>query len=99
MLDAARLSVLEMRAFLDGAGGVEFGAGDRAARWGLIARVLEARAYPGLGRGDKGVVRRRRRYRADDYWTPFQKLQSLPEREQYLRPGVTPLSLQRQAGR
>lgn len=28
-------------------------------------------------------------YRPHDYWTPYQKLKSLPDAEQYLQPGVT----------
>jgi len=58
MLDAGGLSVAGMRVFLAGAGGVEFELRDRAARWGLMARVLGRVDYPALGKLDKGVVRR-----------------------------------------
>jgi len=58
MRDAAGLSVAGMRVFLAGADEVEFELPERAARWGLIARVLRGVDYPALGKGDKGVVRR-----------------------------------------
>jgi transposase InsO family protein len=41
--------------------------------------------------------RQRRIYPADDYRTPFEKLTSLPGWEKHLKPGVTPVSLDRQA--
>ncbi len=58
MVDAGGLSVAGMRVFLAGAGGVAFELPERAARWGLMARVLAAVEYAALGKGDKGVVRR-----------------------------------------
>lgn len=42
---------------------------------------------------------RKRRYRPDDYRTPYEKLLSLPHWEQFLKPGVTPQLLQQQASR
>jgi hypothetical protein len=36
-----------------------------------------------------GRGRRRRLYRAADYATPYEKLKSLPEAKQYLKPGIT----------
>jgi len=41
--------------------------------------------------------RRRRRYRADRYRTPFEQLSALPGWERYLKPGVTRESLERTA--
>jgi hypothetical protein len=41
--------------------------------------------------------RRRRYYQPDQYRTPFEKLQSLPDWESYLKPGVTRESLEREA--
>lgn len=43
--------------------------------------------------------RRRRRYFADDYLTPYEKLASLPEWQQYLKPGTTSELLRQQAVR
>ncbi len=42
---------------------------------------------------------RKRRYPANDYRTPYEKLLSLPGWEQYLKPGITPHSLHQQATR
>ena len=42
---------------------------------------------------------RRRRYPADDYRTPYEKLVSLPHWEGYLKPGITAALLQQQATR
>ena len=42
--------------------------------------------------------RTRKRYRYKDVMTPFEKLRSLPEVEQYLKPGVTIASLEHHAG-
>jgi hypothetical protein len=42
--------------------------------------------------------KRRRRYRADDYRTPYEKLTSLPNWKNYLKRGVTVGSLKRLAG-
>lgn len=43
--------------------------------------------------------KRRRRYRADDYRTPFEKLTSLPQWKKHLKRGVTAASLNEQASR
>jgi hypothetical protein len=43
--------------------------------------------------------KRRRLYRAGDYRTPFEKLSSLPDWEQHLKPGITRAYLESQAGR
>ena len=43
--------------------------------------------------------RRRRRYRADDYRTPYEKLLSLPDWQKHLKDGVRPETLQQQASR
>jgi len=43
--------------------------------------------------------RRRRIYPQQDYRTPFEKLTSLPEWQQYLKPGLSEQQLQRQARR
>ena len=58
MLDAARLSVLEMRAFLDGAGGVEFGAGDRSGlhEQNCMSAVAPGQAFPGDCPSDYGPL-------------------------------------------
>jgi len=42
---------------------------------------------------------RKRRYRPDDYRTPYEKLLSLPRWEQFLKPGVTAQQLLQQATR
>lgn len=41
--------------------------------------------------------KRRRFYPAGDYRTPYEKLMSLPDWQQYLKPGISPESLARQA--
>jgi len=41
--------------------------------------------------------KRRRRYKAEDYQTPLEKLQSLERAEQYLKPGLSLAELERQA--
>ena len=46
-----------------------------------------------------GNGKRRRRYRLEDYRTPYEKLLSLDPWESYLKPGVTAAFLERQAGR
>jgi hypothetical protein len=48
-------------------------------------------------RGPRG--KRRRVYRADDYRTPYEKLTSLSQWEQFLKPGITKEWLDRQARR
>jgi hypothetical protein len=42
---------------------------------------------------------RKRRYRPDDYRTPYEKLLSLPHWEQFLKPGMTAPQLHQQASR
>ena len=41
--------------------------------------------------------KRRRKYKAEDYRTPFEKLKSLPEAEKWLKPGVSLAAMERQA--
>jgi transposase InsO family protein len=41
--------------------------------------------------------KRQRKYKAEDYRTPFEKLQSLPEAEQFLKPGVSLAELDQRA--
>jgi hypothetical protein len=41
--------------------------------------------------------KRRRQYKAEDYRTPFEKLQSLEQAEQYLKPGLSLAELKREA--
>lgn len=41
--------------------------------------------------------KRRRRYKTEDYRTPFEKLKSLERAEQYLKPGVSLAELEREA--
>ena len=40
--------------------------------------------------------RGKRKYKTEDYRTPFEKLQSLPEAEQFLKPGVSFPHLEKQ---
>jgi hypothetical protein len=49
-----------------------------------------------LDQGPRGRIQRR--YRADDYRTPFEKLTSLNKWEQYLKPGMSGVRLKQQAG-
>ena len=42
--------------------------------------------------------KRKRIYRAEDYQTPYEKLKSLPQAEQYLKPGLSFAQLDRRAG-
>ena len=44
-----------------------------------------------------GRGKRRRRYKTEDYRTPFEKLKSLKGAEQYLKPGVSLAELEREA--
>lgn len=53
--------------------------------------------FASLRIGPRG--KRRRVYPADDYCTPYEKLVSLPDWKQYLKPGVSAELLQRQATR
>jgi len=41
--------------------------------------------------------KRQRKYKIEDYRTPFEKLQSLPEAEQFLKPGLSLPGLEKQA--
>ena len=41
--------------------------------------------------------KRQRKYKIEDYRTPFEKLQSLPEAEQVLKPGLSLPELEKQA--
>jgi len=41
--------------------------------------------------------KRQRQYKTEDYRTPFEKLQSLPEAEQFLKPGVSLPELEKRA--
>src|SRR5215472_15342544 len=41
--------------------------------------------------------KRQRKYKTEDYRTPFEKLQSLPEAEQFLKPGVSLPELEKRA--
>ena len=43
--------------------------------------------------------RRRRRYRAADYRTPYEKLLSLPDWQKHRKDGIRPETLQQQASR
>jgi transposase InsO family protein len=59
MNDAKLKTLAQLRAFLDGSAGVAFQpAGDDRARYEHIAAVLRRFGYRGLGRADKGLVRR-----------------------------------------
>lgn len=49
-----------------------------------------------LAKGPRGRIQRR--YPADDYRTPFEKLASLDQWQQYLKPGLSEALLRRQAG-
>lgn len=41
--------------------------------------------------------KRRRKYKADDYRTPFEKLKSLPGVEKFLKPGLSLEAMEREA--
>jgi len=53
--------------------------------------------YPTVSVDERG--RRRRRYRGEDYRTPYEKLQSLPGWKKELKRGITPELLAQQAAR
>ena len=42
--------------------------------------------------------KKKRIYRAEDYQTPYEKLTSLPDWQQYLKTGLRPAALRKQAG-
>jgi IS30 family transposase len=58
MQQPEKLSLEEIRAFLAGAGPVEFSAEDRAERYRWVERTLQRHDYVRLGRAEKGLVRR-----------------------------------------
>ncbi|MGC8732850.1 MAG: integrase [Halothiobacillaceae bacterium] len=58
MNDSKRLSLEEIRAFLAGAGPVEFAAHSRGEVYAWVERTLVRHEYATLGKVDKGVVRR-----------------------------------------
>lgn len=58
MQNAERLTLTEMRQFVEGSGTVRFTAKGREAVYGFIERVLNAQQYRRLGRANKGIVRR-----------------------------------------
>lgn len=59
MNDAKLKTLAQLKAFLDGSAGVAFQpAGDDRARYEHIGAVLRRFGYRGLGRADKGLVRR-----------------------------------------
>jgi hypothetical protein len=57
MQESEKLSLEEIRAFLAGAGPVEFAGEGRAGRYGWVEQVLRRHDYSRLGRANKGVVR------------------------------------------
>jgi len=58
MVNAERLTLTEMREFVDGSGTIEFAAEGREAVYGFIEGVLQSQRYRRLSRGQKGIVRR-----------------------------------------
>jgi transposase InsO family protein len=52
--------------------------------------------FPVIQRGARG--RKKRIYRAEDYQTPYEKLTSLPDWQEYLKAGLSPAALRKQAG-
>jgi len=59
MNDAKRKTLAQLKAFLDGSAAVDFRpAGDDLERYAHITAVLRRFGYGGLGRADKGLVRR-----------------------------------------
>jgi transposase InsO family protein len=58
MDDSEATSVEQVRAFLAGSGGVRFAGKNRAEVYGWTEKTLVRFAYAGLGRRDKGLVRR-----------------------------------------
>jgi hypothetical protein len=57
MQEPEKLSLEEIRAFLAGAGPVEFAGEGRAGRYGWVEQVLRRHDYGRLGKSDKGVLR------------------------------------------
>ncbi len=58
MQDGERLSLEQIRAFLEGAQELQFEAQDRAELYQWVERALVEQEYAGLGRKDKGLVKR-----------------------------------------
>ena len=58
MDDTEAVNLEQIRAFLAGSGGVRFEGQRRAEVYAWVERTLVRHAYAGLGRGDKGVVRK-----------------------------------------
>jgi transposase InsO family protein len=56
--DGERLSLEQIRAFLEGSQELQFEASDRAERYQWVGRTLMEQEYAGLGREGKGLVRR-----------------------------------------
>ena len=58
MQDGERLSLEQIRAFLEGSDELQFEASDREERYQWVGRTLVEQEYAGLGREGKGLVRR-----------------------------------------
>ena len=58
MQDGERLSLDQIRAFLEGSQELRFEASNRGELYGWVQRTLVQQEYLCLGRGDKGLVRR-----------------------------------------
>src|SRR4029077_19294758 len=58
MQEGEKLSLEQIRAFLEASDGVGFQAADRAELYGWINRTLREQDYERLTRGSKGLVRR-----------------------------------------
>lgn len=58
MQDGERLSLDPIRAFVEGSSELEFRAGNRQERYQWVGRTLVEQEYGGLGRAEKGIVRR-----------------------------------------
>lgn len=58
MQDGERLSLDQIRAFLDGSTELEFRAGNRQERYQWVGRTLVEQEYARLDRAEKGLVRR-----------------------------------------
>jgi transposase InsO family protein len=56
--DGERLSLEQIRAFLEGSSELRFQASDRQERYRWVERILVEQEYGGLGREGKGLVRR-----------------------------------------
>jgi transposase InsO family protein len=67
------------------------------AHWNPYLNFHRPCGYAVLHKAARGRVKRI--YRADDYRTPFEKLSSLPQWQQHLKPGLTETLLRQQASR